>query len=104
MRTILEGCGYACEEAEDGTAALERLAMTQMDLVLTDVNMPRMNGLQLIDHMGKFPLLEDIPVILMTSQSMADVSTEAKATGARAVISKPYDLSKLLKEVGRAIG
>ena len=55
LRTILEGCGYACEEAEDGTAALERLALTSVDLVLTDLNMPRTNGLQLIDQMTQKP-------------------------------------------------
>jgi CheY-like chemotaxis protein len=104
LRTMFEAKGYGCEEAEDGGAALSKLETDQMDLVLTDLNMPGMNGLELIDQMGRLALLQNIPAILMTIQSMEDMSSEAYKTGASAVISKPYDLSKLLEEVGRAIG
>ena len=104
LRTMFEAKGYGCEEAEDGGAALSKLKTDQMDLVLTDLNMPGMNGLELIDQMGRLALLQNIPAILMTIQSMEDMSSEAYKTGASAVISKPYDLSKLLEEVGRAIG
>ena len=75
-----------------------------MALVLTDLNMPGMNGLELIDQMGRLALLQNTPAILMTIQSMEDMSSEAYKTGARAIISKPYDFPKLLEEVGRAIG
>ncbi|MDH5426882.1 MAG: response regulator [Nitrospirota bacterium] len=104
LRTILESCGYACEEAEDGMGALEQLAMTPMDLVLTDMNMPKMNGFQLIDTMAKFSLFSRIPVIIMTSQSMEGRSIEASKTGTWTLISKPYDFPKLLEAVNRAIG
>ena len=104
LRTMFEAKGYGCEEAEDGGVALSKLETDQMDLVLTDLNMPGMNGLELIDQMGRLALLQNIPAILMTIQSMEDMSSEAYKTGASAVISKPYDLSKLLEEVGRAIG
>lgn len=104
LRTMLEAKGYGCEEAEDGEGALAKLKTDQVALVLTDLHMPGMNGLELIDHMGRLALLQNIPVILMTSQSTEDMSSEAFKTGVWAVISKPYDLSKLLEEVGRAIG
>jgi DNA-binding NtrC family response regulator len=63
-----------------------------------------MNGLELIDQMGRLALLQNTPAILMTIQYMEVMSYEAYKAGASAVISKPYDLSKLLEEVGRAIG
>jgi len=104
LRTRLEAKGYECEEAEDGGVALSKLKKDQIDLVITELNMPRMNGLQLIDQMERASLLERTPAILVTSQIMEGLSSEAYKTGASAVISKPYDLSKLLEEVGRAIG
>ncbi len=104
LRTMLEAKGYGCEEAEDGGVALSKLETDQAALVLTDLNMPGMNGLELIDQMGRLALLENTPAILMTSQPMEDMSSEAYKAGALAVISKPYDISKLLEEVGRAIG
>ena len=104
LRTMFEAKGYGCEEAKDGGAALSKLKVDQVDLVLTDLDMPGMNGLQLIDQMGRASLLKRTPAILVTSQIMEGISSEAFKTGARAVISKPFDLSKLLEEVGRAIG
>ena len=104
LRTMFEAKGYGCEEAEDGGTALSKLGADRVDLVLTDLDMPGMNGLQLIDQMGRASLLERTPAILVTSLPMEGMSSEAYKTGASAVISKPYDLSKLLEEVGRAIG
>jgi len=104
LRTRLEEKGYGCEEAEDGGIALSKLKKDRIALVLTDLKMPRMNGLQLIDQMKRLSLLQIIPAILVTSQSMNEMSSKAYKLGARAVISKPYDFSKLLEEIGRAIG
>ena len=104
LRTMFEAKGYGCEEAEDGGVALSKLETDQMSLVLTDLNMPGMNGLELIDQMGRLALLQNTPAILMTIQSMEDMSSEAYKIGARAIISKPYDVSKLLEEVDSAIG
>ena len=104
LRTRFEAKGYGCEEAEDGGVALSKLETDQMALVLTDLNMPRMNGLQLIDQMGRLSLLKTTPVILVTNQVVDEMSSKAYELGARAVISKPYNFSKLLEEVGRAIG
>ena len=104
LRTRFENHGFVCEEAEDGTVALEKLTIPKKDLVLTDQHMPRMNGPELIDQMGRLPLLKKTPTILMTSQSITERSSPAFQAGARAVISKPYDFSKLLEEVSRAMG
>lgn len=104
LRTRFEAKGYECEEAEDGGVALSKLKKDQMALVLTELNMPRMNGLQLIDQMGRLSLLKTTPAILVTTQSLDEMAKEAYKIGARAEISKPYDFSKLLVQIGRAIG
>lgn len=104
LRTMLEAKGYECEEAVDGGMALSKLETERVALVLTDLYMPGMNGLELIDQMERLALLHNTPAILMTSQSMEDMPSEAYKTGARAIISKPYDLRQLLEEVDRAIG
>ena len=63
-----------------------------------------MNGLQLIEQIATLSLLQTTPAILVTSRSKDERFSKAYGLGARAVISKPYDFSKLLAEVGRAIG
>ncbi len=104
LRTILEAEGYQCEEAMDGQSALSILITDQVDLVLTDLNMPRMNGLQLIDEMKNFPFTQNTPVILLTSQVMEDLPGKAYTHCAQAVLSKPFDFTKLLTEVRSLIG
>jgi len=104
LRIRFENHGFVCEEAEDGIVAIEKLTIQKMDLVLTDQHMPRMNGLELIEQMGRLPLLKKTPTILMTSQSITEMFSPASQAGAHTVISKPYDFPKLLEEVRRAIG
>lgn len=104
LRTMFEAEGYQCEEAMDGQGALSILSTDQVGLVLTDLNMPRMNGLQLIDEMKTLASTQNIPVILLTSQLMEDIPGRAYTNSARAVLSKPFDFSQLLAEVRCAIG
>ena len=104
LRARFEAKGYGCEEAEDGGVALSKLKKYQIALVITELNMPRMNGLQLIGQMAKLSLLQTTPAILVTSQSKDESFSKAYKLGAHAVISKPYDFSKLFGEVARAIG
>ncbi len=104
LRTMFESKGYWCEEAENGVEALLKLEKGKISLVLTDLQMPEMNGLQLIERMRASYVLKSIPTILMTSQSMADMPFEAFTLGIQAVVFKPYDFIKLLEEVECAIG
>ena len=103
LRTILESEGYTCEEAQDGVAALEWLSKEHMDLVLTDLNMPRINGLELTEEMADRRGLEKIPVILITSQAIEEVSFLARKVKPHAVLAKPCEGKKLLAAVASAI-
>ena len=103
LRTMLEGKGYACEEAEDGTVALERLGTERMDLVLTDFNMPRTDGLQLIEQMAERTQLQKIPVILITSQEIGEVPRSSHKDRLYAILPKPYESQEVLAAVACAI-
>ncbi len=103
LRTMFEAQGYECEEAFNGAEALIRLNATPIALVLTDLHMPGMNGLELINQMQTFAWMRNTPVIVLTSQLRDEIPKEAYTTRARAVLSKPYDCSKLLVEVNAAI-
>ena len=103
IRAILEHCGYACDEAEDGTIALERLTHAPVDLVLADVNMPRTNGLQLVDHMTRQQILKDIPIILMSSQIYGELPLSGAKGKALTILLKPFNRQKLCAAVSSAI-
>ncbi len=104
LRTVFEAHGYGCDEAQDCWEALEKLKREHISLVLTDLHMPGMSGLQLIEHIRGFSGPAALPVMIMTSQLVNDISSQAFQLGACDVIEKPYDSPKLLKKVELCIG
>jgi two-component system, chemotaxis family, chemotaxis protein CheY len=77
-------------EASDGREALDLLASRKVDVVLTDINMPNMDGLQLLAEIRKSPEWRAIPVMVITSESGAEAVGEAVAKGAAGYIKKPF--------------
>jgi two-component system, chemotaxis family, chemotaxis protein CheY len=77
-------------EAEDGQEALETLQEHFIDLILTDLNMPRMNGLDLLRHLAKDELYQKIPVVLVTIEGTEQAIAEARALGIREYVHKPF--------------
>ncbi len=102
LRTMLEGRSYFCEEAEDGMAAMEKLASASFDLVLTDLNMPRMNGLELIELMNEHPRYHTTPIILVTSEIPNVKRSFGSQGNPVAILPKPYDWQRLLAAVSTA--
>ena len=86
-------------EASDGVDALKKLPGAKTDLVLTDINMPIMDGLKLVSLMKGNPLYRDIPVVIITTEGAAEDREKGMALGARAYIPKPIQTSNLLKVV-----
>ncbi|HMO57123.1 MAG TPA: response regulator [Roseiflexaceae bacterium] len=94
---LLTNGGYAVLEAEDGVVALEHLARQRCDLVITDMNMPRMDGMDLIrairrDH-------SDLYVILITAFGTPDTQKQAMRIGANDYLAKPFDFEELERRV-----
>jgi two-component system chemotaxis sensor kinase CheA len=104
-RSILEQAGYQVVIAKDGVEALAALVDHPCDLVVTDIDMPRMNGLQLTAEIRRLPRTAQLPVILLTSH--ADDETRRKGLEAGAdgyVVKAGFDQFALLEHVQKALG
>ncbi len=101
LRAVLEEEGYAIVTAEHGPEAMEILKNSDIDLIITDMRMPEMNGLQLLDAVRNgWP---DIPVIIMTAHGSIEKAVEAMQKGAFTYIQKPFENNSLLAFVTKAL-
>jgi two-component system chemotaxis response regulator CheY len=101
---VLESAGYRVIEAEDGARGLERAAATAFDLVITDQNMPKMDGLTLIKSLRGMPQYRSAPILMLTTESSDAMKAAGKAAGATGWLVKPFDPQKLLEVVKKVIG
>ena len=99
----LEGAGYEVIQANDGEEALGKAKTIQPDLVLTDVNMPKMDGINLIRELRKLPQYKFTPMLMLTTESSVDKKTEGKSAGATGWLVKPFDPEKLLATIKKVI-
>lgn len=104
LKNILEGAGYLVETAVDGVDAMTKLKVSTVDLVVSDVDMPRMNGFVLTEKIRADPAFTDLPVILVTSLDSRDDREHGIMVGANAYIVKSsFDQSNLLDIISRHI-
>ena len=96
LGNILKSAGYAVVEAEDGIAGLELAQKQVFDLVLTDQNMPGMDGLMLIENLRTLPDYESTPILMLTSVTDNDMKQRGRAAGATGWMIKPIDPERLL--------
>src|SRR5688500_12153963 len=101
MRQLLEARGYRVDVAEDGIAALEHIADVPPDLVITDLDMPRMNGMSLLKELRERD--REMPVIVATSAVELDSAVAAMRAGAADYVTKPVDFDALGLAIGRAL-
>jgi len=92
----LRDAGYEVVEAVDGCDALERLAQTPVDMLITDLNMPNLDGVGLIKAVRQQPANRFIPIIMLTTESHDSKKQEGKAAGASGWIVKPFKPEQLL--------
>ena len=100
----LKGAGYDVVEAVDGAAALQLAKSKSFNLVLTDVNMPKMDGITLTRELRALPAYKFTPILTLTTESSADKKQEGKAAGATGWIVKPFNPEQLLSTVKRVLG
>ena len=100
----LKSAGYEVVEAVDGSAALACAQEMAFDLVLTDQNMPGMDGLSLIRLLRKLPEYERTPILMLTTESAADKKAEGKAAGATGWLVKPFNPEQLVATVQKVLG
>jgi CheY-like chemotaxis protein len=100
LSLTLEKAGYQVLQAKDGYEAIEQLhQQTDIQLVICDIEMPRMNGFEFLKHRQQDPLLSDTPVVILTSRSASKHRLIAAELGATNYITKPYLEHQLLATV-----
>lgn len=104
IKLTLAVSGYRVIEAVDGLDGFEKAKNHPVDLVITDLNMPRMNGLELIESLRTLPVFKGVPIVFLTTESDETKRTRAKAAGATAWIVKPFAPEQLLKIAKRLLG
>ncbi len=100
----LQSAGYDVVEARDGQEALQLAQSKTFNLVLTDVNMPKMDGIALVRALRALPAYKFTPLLTLTTESTADKKQEGKAAGATGWIVKPFNPEQLLGVIKKVLG
>ena len=104
VKMTLTGAGYDVEQANDGAEGLAKAQGAAFDMVVTDLNMPNMDGLTLIRELRKLPAYNGVPILFLTTESDDVMKKEAKAAGATGWITKPFQQEQLVGVVKRVLG
>jgi two-component system chemotaxis response regulator CheY len=104
VKLTLAGAGYQVVQAANGADGLSKARAGRVDMVLTDLNMPVMDGLTLIRELRKLPTFIGVPIVFLTTESDAGMKQQAKAAGATGWITKPFQQDQLLAVVRKVLG
>jgi len=100
----LKSAGYEVTDASDGAEALEIAKKQSFDVVITDVNMPNMDGISLCKELRKLPSFKFTPILMLTTESSTDKKQEGRGAGATGWIVKPFNPDQLLATVNKVVG
>lgn len=106
VRFALSGAGFTVIEGNDGQDALNKLSGApggKVDIIITDLNMPVMDGLTFIKQVRTRPLLKFTPILMLTTESQESRKAEGKAAGATGWIVKPFHPDQLLKVIEKVL-
>jgi two-component system, chemotaxis family, chemotaxis protein CheY len=100
----MEEAGFFCTLAEDGQQGIERFEEVQPDVVITDINMPNLDGFGLIEAIRSNPANPNVPILVLTTESADPMKARARAAGATGWIVKPFDDAAIVSVVRRVTG
>ncbi len=100
----LKSAGHDVTEAVDGQDALAKARTKPVDLVITDVNMPRMDGIELIRQLRTLPTYKFTPLLMLTTESAGHKKAEGKAAGATGWLVKPFNPEQLIATIKKVLG
>ena len=100
----LKSVGHQVMEATDGQDALNKAKSQRFDLIVTDVNMPIMDGISFIKNIRTHPNYKSTPILMLTTESSMDKKAQGKAAGATGWIVKPFNPDQLLAVVKKVLG
>ncbi|MBN2656437.1 MAG: response regulator [Spirochaetales bacterium] len=101
---VLQQEGFETIEAADGAEGLEKIKGSAVDMVVSDVNMPNMDGITMVSKIRELADFRFIPIIILTTESQSSKMEEGKAAGATGWIVKPFTSEKLLAVVKKLLG
>jgi len=104
VRVVLSTAGYEVHEAGDGREGLTVAKSKQVNMIVTDLNMPNMDGLTFIRELRKLPAYSGTPIIFLTTESDDGMKQQAKAAGATGWITKPFKQEQLMAAVKKLLG
>jgi len=96
VATVLQAAGYQVEEAADGAEALDKAKGRVFDLVVTDHNMPRMDGVTLVRALRGLAEYDDVALIVLSTETGAELKAKGREAGATGWMAKPFDPEKML--------
>ena len=103
VNIALSGAGYTIIEACDGKDALTKLNGDKIHLIISDVNMPNMDGITFVKEVKKLPNYKFTPIIMLTTESQDDKKKEGQEAGAKAWVVKPFQPEQMLAAVSKLI-
>jgi two-component system, chemotaxis family, chemotaxis protein CheY len=103
IMAALAGSGHAFEQAESGLGAIERVTLAQVDLVILDLNMPDVHGLEVLKFIRGHDALRDLPVIVLTTRGDPQSRAAALEAGATLYMTKPFQPQAIAAEVERLV-
>ncbi len=103
VSVTLKSAGFNVEEAGDGQQALQKAQGSSFDLVLSDINMPVMNGIDLVKKLRTLASYRFTPILILTTESGGDMKGAGKAAGATGWIVKPFNPEQLLATVKKVV-
>ncbi|SRR6266568_9365596 len=99
----LKEAGFNVVEAENGQDALNKIANSTVDMIVTDLNMPVMDGITFIGNARATASTKYVPILMLTTESQPEMKQKGKAAGATGWIVKPFDPPKLLGVIGKLL-
>lgn len=103
VKIALGGQGHDVAEAGNGSEGLQKATSSRFELVVTDLNMPEMDGLTMIRKLRTQPAYSGVPIVFLTTESDAGIKQQAKAAGATGWITKPFDSDQLCRIVTKVL-
>jgi two-component system chemotaxis response regulator CheY len=100
----LSGAGHEVEQAADGCEALQKAEAMRFDLVITDVNMPKMDGITLVRELRGLQSYKYVPLLVLTTEATAERKQAGKAAGATGWLVKPFNPERLLATINKVLG
>jgi len=103
LTSVLQKAGYGVTSADNGQVGLETAQSSNYDLVITDINMPVMDGLELLSNLRSLPEYSFKPILILTTEFSQEMKMKGKQAGATGWLVKPFDPDKLISVIARIL-